>query len=332
MLPDETRTFTAAYKRAVTLLLMSAYAFNAMDRSIIAIVNQAIKRDLSLTDTELGLLGGTAFGLFHALGGIPIARLAERFNRVNIIACAMVAWSVLCALCGAAAAFPQLLVTRVGVGIAESGCTPAAHSLLSDYYPPAERTSALSIYSCGISLGYLLAAVVGSYVAQALGLAGRLRGRRPSRHPHGGRAQAHHPRAARRAAAPTRHDIRRGLVAPRARRAPRSRPGDAGMLAPPVRHMILGLTIGGFAAYGFYAFVPAFFMRAYGLGIGRAGVLAGLAGGVAVGAGIAAGGPPRRFAGAPAIPAGMRWCPPWARCSPSRSSGWPCPRAGGSRP
>jgi MFS family permease len=166
--PETTRKSFAS-KRVVVLLLMTAYTFNAMDRSIISIVSQSMKLDLKLTDTQLGLLGGTAFALLYAFGGIPIARLAERFSRVNIITAALVAWSTLSALCGAALNYSQLLLIRVGVGVAEAGCSPPAHSLISDYFEPSRRSSALSVYSCGISIGYLLAAVGGGYVAQHWG-------------------------------------------------------------------------------------------------------------------------------------------------------------------
>jgi predicted MFS family arabinose efflux permease len=91
---DPTR-YSAAYKRGVTLLLMSAYTCNSMDRSLISIVGQPMKTDLGLTDSQLGLLGGTAFALLYAFGGIPVARLAERFNRVNIITIALILWSSL---------------------------------------------------------------------------------------------------------------------------------------------------------------------------------------------------------------------------------------------
>jgi MFS family permease len=165
MPPDE----SAAYKRTVTMLLMSAYTFNSMDRSIISIVAASLKADLSLSDTQLGLLGGTAFAALYALSGIPIARLAERVSRVNIITAALLVWSALTALCAAAGGFVSLLAIRAGVGVAEAGCSPPAHSLISDYHPPAERASALSVYSCGISLGYILAAVVGGYVAEHAG-------------------------------------------------------------------------------------------------------------------------------------------------------------------
>ncbi len=108
MKPEPTR-YSAAYKRGVVLLLMTAYTFNAMDRNIIAIISQSMKLDLKLSDTQLGLLGGTAFAVLYAFGGIPIARLAERVSRVNIITAALIIWSALSALCGAASSFPQLL-------------------------------------------------------------------------------------------------------------------------------------------------------------------------------------------------------------------------------
>jgi predicted MFS family arabinose efflux permease len=287
-----------AYKRAVVLLLMTAYTFNAMDRSIISIVGQSMKLDLRLTDTQLGLLGGTAFAFLYALGGVPMARLAERRNRVNIITLAMVAWSGLSALCGAAASFSQLLLIRVGVGFAEAGCSPPAHSLISDYFEPSRRTSALSIYSCGTSLGYLLAAVGGGYVAQhwgwraacaMVGLPGlaiavliKVFIREPSR----GLAE---PGAAFATAAAVRSPALPpfSLVA----EGRELRAVGAALLADrPVLHMVLGVTLGAFAAYGFYAFVPPYLSRAFGLDYARIGVIAGLAGGVAVGMGILAGG------------------------------------------
>lgn len=280
---DQARAYSAAYKRLVTLLLMTAYTFNSMDRTIISIISQSMKLDLKLSDTQLGLLGGTAFALLYAFGGIPIARLAERVSRVNIIAVAMIVWSSLCALCGVAVAFPQLLMIRMGVGVAEAGCSPPAHSLISDYFEPAERTSALSIYSCGISLGYLLAAICGGYVAQhwgwraacaMVGLPGILIAiliKVLVREPPRGRPPA--------ASFSLRTEARELVAVGRALFADR-----------PILHMVLGVTIGGFAAYGFYAFVPPYFSRAYHLDYGTVGLIAGLSGGVAVGVGIIVGG------------------------------------------
>lgn len=290
--------YSEAYKRTVVLLLMTAYTFNAMDRSIISIIAQSMKLDLGLTDTQLGLLGGTAFALLYAFGGVPIARLAERRSRVNIITFAMMAWSGLSALCGAAASFSQLLLIRAGVGLAEAGCSPPAHSLISDYFEPSRRASALSIYSCGISVGYLLAAIGGGYVAQhwgwraacaMVGLPGlviavliKIFIREPPR----GQAelQAAPLNAVSLSLAPLpRFSLRAELHELRA-------VGDALLADRPVLHMVLGVTLGAFAAYGFYAFVPAYFSRAFGLDYSRIGVIAGLAGGVAVGMGIVAGG------------------------------------------
>lgn len=133
------------YRAAVTLLLMLAYAFNAADRSLIPVIAQPLKADLRLSDTELGLLAGTAFAVLYALCGIPIARLAERANRVTIISVALGGWSALTALCATAGSFLQLALLRVGIGIGEAGCAAPAQSLLSDYYDRTRRTSALSV-------------------------------------------------------------------------------------------------------------------------------------------------------------------------------------------
>jgi predicted MFS family arabinose efflux permease len=296
--------YSAGYKRLVALLLMAAYTFNSMDRTVVSIVASSIKSDLKLTDTQLGLLGGTAFAVLYALGGIPIARLAERVSRVNIITVALIVWSGLTALCGTAATFPQLLLIRVGVGVAEAGCSPPAHSLISDYYEPTRRASALSVYSCGISLGYILAALVGGAVAQRLGwrwacVAVGLPGvatallikalvREP---PRGGSdaavgspgAAARSPDAAAHATATAPFSIRRELRELRAVAA-------ALLLDRPILHMVLGVTLGGFGAYGFYAFLPVYLDRAFALGYAKIGVIAALTGGLAVGLGIIAGG------------------------------------------
>jgi predicted MFS family arabinose efflux permease len=291
-------TYSKAYKRLVTLLLMSVSTFNAMDRSIISIIGQSMKVDLRLSDTQLGLLSGTAFAVFYAFGGIPIARLAERFNRTNIIALALIAWSALTAMCGLATNFAQLLLTRVGVGVAESGCSPAAHSLISDYFEPDRRTSALSIYSCGISLGYILAAVVGGYVAQhhgwrlacaMVGLPGivlailmKVLLREPPR----GNSE---PTALGANTPPipdgvnSRFSLRVELLELRA-------VAKTLLLKWPVLNMILGVTVGAFANYGFYGFMPPYLNRAFGLDYATIGIIAALTGGVAVGIGIAAGG------------------------------------------
>jgi MFS family permease len=157
--------FSEGYKRGVLGLLLLAYTFNFIDRTIINTIGQAIKVDLRLTDTELGLLGGMAFALCYTLLGIPIARLADRGNRVTIIAVSIAVWSAFTAACGIAQNFVQLLLMRVGVGVGEAGLSPPAHSLISDYYEPNRRASALSVYGLGIPLGVMFGAVAGGWIA-----------------------------------------------------------------------------------------------------------------------------------------------------------------------
>jgi predicted MFS family arabinose efflux permease len=267
----------------VTLLLMLAYTLNSADRQLIAIIAQPLKIDLAISDTQLGLLVGAAFAALYALSGLPLARLAERVSRVNILAVVMVLWSGLTALCGTAVRFPQLLLMRMGVGVAEAGCTPAAHSILGDYFPPRQRATALSIYSCGISLGYIVSAVLGGYLAlhyswraacAVLGVAGVLLAL-------GLKLLVPEPtRASLAERATLAHELRELVAVARVL-----------FTRWPLVNIVLGLTIGAFAAQGSWAFIPAFFNRAYGLDYASVGVLAALTGGVAVGLGLAAGGP-----------------------------------------
>jgi dipeptide/tripeptide permease len=162
----EKPVYSNGYKGAVLGMLLAAYTFNFIDRTIISTIGQAIKVDLSLTDTQLGLLGGLYFALLYTLLGIPIARLAERKNRVTIITVGLVIWSGFTALCGFAQSFVQLALMRFGVGIGEAACSPPAHSLISDYFEPKQRATALSIYSFGIPLGTMFGAVAGGWLAQ----------------------------------------------------------------------------------------------------------------------------------------------------------------------
>jgi len=288
--------YSAGYRRVVVLLLTAAYTFNSMDRSIISILAPSIKTDLRLSDTQLGLLGGTAFALLYGLGGLPIARLAERANRVNIMTIALIAWSSLTAMCALAVSFGQLLLIRAGVGIAEAGCSPSAHSLISDYVAPSRRASALSIYTCGISLGYMLAAVLGGYLAQhagwriacaAVGLPGILTAliiKVAVREPRRGGADApgvSAPDVAARELPP--FSMRHEFAELRAVAA-------ALLFDRPILHMVLALTLGAFAAYGFYYFIPAYFRRGFELDSTQVGLISAVAGGLAVGLGIVAGG------------------------------------------
>lgn len=146
-------------------LLLVIYISNFADRQILTSVQPWIKRDLLLSDGQLGVLGGIAFGLFYAVMGIPIARLAEKYNRVRLIAAAVVVWSVMTALCGAVTNFWQLFLARFGVGVGEAGSGPASNSLIADYFPPERRATAISIFSLGVPVGALLGTIGGAWVA-----------------------------------------------------------------------------------------------------------------------------------------------------------------------
>ncbi|MEC7369924.1 MAG: MFS transporter, partial [Pseudomonadota bacterium] len=126
--------FTRGYTHYVLGVLVTVYVFNFIDRQILAILAPSIKAELLLSDTQIGALSGVAFGIFYATLGIPIARLADRYSRVNVIAISLSIWSLMTALSGLAANFWQLLVARIGVGIGEAGGSPPSHSLLADYF------------------------------------------------------------------------------------------------------------------------------------------------------------------------------------------------------
>lgn len=151
----------AAYKQYLLVVLAAILASNYVDRLILGMVLERLKTDLVLSDTQLGLLGGMAFAVFYAVMGIPIARWADRGNRVRIISLTVFLWSAATALCGAAQSFLQLLLIRIGVAVGEAGCIPPAHSLIADYFDRAERPRAVALYMLGVPLssvlGYFLA-------------------------------------------------------------------------------------------------------------------------------------------------------------------------------
>jgi MFS family permease len=147
------------------IVLALIYTSSFVDRAIVNILAEPIKRDLGLTDTELGILGGIAFAALYSVLGIPVARLAERKNRLFIITVAVTIWSLMTMLCAAATGFLQLAAARAGVGIGEAACTPCAHSMIGDSFPPDRRATAISIYSLGIPVGTVLGTLGGAWVA-----------------------------------------------------------------------------------------------------------------------------------------------------------------------
>ncbi|MGD0491225.1 MAG: MFS transporter [Steroidobacteraceae bacterium] len=154
-----------SYARYALGLLLLVYTFNFIDRVILGILVPPIKAELHLTDTELGLLGGTAFALFYTALGVPIGWLADRFNRVWIMTIALALWSAFSGASGLAQNFFQLFLARLGVGIGEAGGVAPAYSLISDYFPSARRARALAIYSFGIPIGSAAGLLFGGLVA-----------------------------------------------------------------------------------------------------------------------------------------------------------------------
>ena len=152
------------YARYVLAVLVLVYVFNFLDRQIPAILAERIKADLGVSDAQLGYLYGTDFAVFYALFGIPLGRLADVWDRRRLIACGLAFWSLMTALSGLARSFTQLAFARVGVGVGEASATPAAYSLLSDYFPPHRRATVLALYSGGIYLGSGLGIFLGGLI------------------------------------------------------------------------------------------------------------------------------------------------------------------------
>ena len=157
------------YQIYVVGLLLAVTVCNYLDRIVLGVLQEPIKHELSLSDAQLGLLTGPAFALFYSLSGIPAARLAERFNRANLLAAVIAIWSGMTALCGVAQNFATLLLFRIGVGAGEGGCIPVTHSVLADYFTPRQRGFVMSVVSSAPPLASILAPIVGGMVAENWG-------------------------------------------------------------------------------------------------------------------------------------------------------------------
>ena len=157
------------YKWYVLTMLTIVYIFNFVDRQLLVILSEPIKEELGLQDWQLGLLTGLAFAALYVVLGLPIARYADNNNRKNVVAASLAIWSAMTAVSGQAQTFVQLLLARVGVGIGEAGGSPPAHSIISDYFPPEKRATALSIYSTGIYIGIFVGYLGGGAIAASYG-------------------------------------------------------------------------------------------------------------------------------------------------------------------
>ena len=152
------------YARYVTAVLVVVYIFNFIDRQIVTILAEEIKADIGISDAQIGFLYGTAFAVFYALFGLPLGKLADTWTRKNLIAIGLGFWSLMTALSGTARSFAALATYRVGVGIGEASATPAAFSMLSDYFPPRLRATVLAIYSSGIYIGAGIGIFLGGWI------------------------------------------------------------------------------------------------------------------------------------------------------------------------
>ncbi|MEM7543125.1 MAG: MFS transporter, partial [Pseudomonadota bacterium] len=162
----ESGTFAKWYIVGVLTLV---YVFNFVDRQILSVLQEPMRAELGMSDTQLGLLQGLTFAIFYITLGIPLARWADVGVRRDIVALAVGTWSVMTALCGVAQNYTHLLLARIGVGIGEAGGSPPSHSIISDLFPPGKRALPLAIYSSGITWGVFLAYVFGAWVSDTYG-------------------------------------------------------------------------------------------------------------------------------------------------------------------
>ena len=175
MQPGADQPRSLAYEWYVVAMLMVAYIVSFVDRQVITLLVQPIRRDLGISDTEISLLMGFAFAIFYVTMGLPIARLADARSRRAIISAGILLWSLATACCGLARNFWQLFLARVGVGVGEAALTPAAYSMIADYFPADKLGRAIGVYATGLFLGAGLAMVLGGYVVGLVSDAGAVR-------------------------------------------------------------------------------------------------------------------------------------------------------------
>ena len=263
------------------VLLAVVYMFNFIDRQILAILLPAIKNEFAVSDAFLGLLTGTAFALFYVTLGVPIGYYADRANRRNLIAGALALWSAMTALCGLALNIWHLLLARIGVGVGEAGCSPPAHSIIADLYPPEHRSTAMGFYTLGISAGIMFAYLGGGWVVENIGwreallivgipgifLALLVRFTMPE--PERGASENREDRGA----TPSLTLVFTFLLQRRS-----------------FVHLALGAGLASFVGYAVINFLPSFMVRSFDWGIARLGFWLGLIVGIAGGAGYFFGG------------------------------------------
>lgn len=256
--PDEPSSATRAW---VLFMLVVVYTFNFLDRQIIGILSIPIQAELGLSDTQLGLMRGLSFALFYSTLGVPIAMLADRTSRVRIMTIALTVWSAMTAVCGLATNFWQMFLSRMMVGVGEAGGVAPAYSLIADYFPPEQRARAMAVYSFGIPVGSAVGIIFGGVIATvmdwraafiAVGILGVLFAPlfwMTVKEPRRGR---YDPSAARTTPAPIR-EVLSVLVR-----------------KPSFWTLSLGAASSSMMGYGLFAWLPAFFVRSWGDGLGEA--------------------------------------------------------------
>lgn len=165
--PIAPRPRVSAYAWYALILFVVVYIFNFIDRQIVSILAESIKKDLKLDDAQIGFLYGTAFAVFYSLFGIPLGRLADSWYRGRLMAIGLALWSSMTALSGFAQSYGMLATARIGVGIGEASASPAAYSMIADYFPKERRATALSIYSSGLYIGGGIALPIGGFILAA---------------------------------------------------------------------------------------------------------------------------------------------------------------------
>jgi len=268
------------YRSYVLALLVTVGVVGWVDRNVFAALLQSIKLDLALSDTELGLLGGLAFGLFYATVGLPVAWLADRYERRSLIAAALGLWSAMTAACGVAGGFAGLFVARIGVGVGEAGGSPPSQSLVSDYFSPEWRGRAFGILYLQIPLGFVVGYLGGGWLDELVGwrttflLVGlpglalaalvRITLREPPRGHSEGAPETRVPTLV----ATIRHFL----------------------LEPPLRYLPLAGAIHGIGAFSAAVWLPAYFIRAFGVTSATAGTWLAIAYGCGGAIGVLSGG------------------------------------------
>jgi Arabinose efflux permease len=260
--------FTDAPAYILSLLTIVSF-FNYLDRWVIAILLEPIKQDLDLSDSQMGLIAGFAFALLYATVGLPLARIADRRSRIALLSACLAVWSAMTALTGVVRNFVELFFVRMGVGIGEAGCGPAAHSVIGDIFPRERRPLAISIFQAGGIVGQSAGLAIAGIIAQIWGWRIALM-------------------ALGSLGIPLALLIYLTVREPARKFPDEDLPSESILTTfkilfarPPLRHLVIGVSVAAFGSYGMIQWVPSFFIRIHGLSLAEVGGFLGAAKGIA---------------------------------------------------